>query len=136
MTDYNARQFNVEPPQAAEMIVNLIRLRKAFAMEAEDYRRGAYGHSLHDTICIAVGAALDKRNATHLYAEDIVFPDRDNATWFALDCLDKRICFSVTHAIFRPQDAEEWRFVCEREKRRGLEGVTHPASATVVPSGA
>ena len=136
MTDNRARQFNVEPPQAREMIVNLLGKRLPFAMEAADYKRGVQGTNLHDTICIAVGAALDKRNATHLYAEDIVFRDRDNATWFALDCLDKRICFSVTHAIFRPLDTEEWRFICEREKRRGLEGAKHPASATVVPSGA
>ena len=136
MTDTRAHQYNVEPDVARTMLINLIRHRKHFAVEMQDYLRGVQGTNLHDTICIAVGAALDKRNDTHLYAEDIVFRDRDNATWFALDCLDKRICFSVTHAIFSPQDAEEWRFVCEREKRRGIEGVKHPASATVVPSGA
>lgn len=123
MTDHRAHQYSVEPDKAAEMLVNLVRLKRNFAVEMEDYKTAAAGHSLHDVICIAVGAQLVKRHDTHLYAEDMVHKTRDDATWFALALLRDRICFSVKVTVY-PREMgrpDEWAFTAERAKRRGLD---------------
>lgn len=123
MTDVRARQFTVEPDVAREMIINLIGRRLSFAVEMEDYKKAAAGHSLHDVICIAVGAQLDKRHETHLYAEGIVQRTRDDATWWALALLRDRVCFSVKCTVYPKEMGrpDEWDFTAEREKRRGLD---------------
>ncbi len=107
--DGNAQhQLVMEPPQAKETVTNLIRHRKRFAVEID-------ASLAKDAICVAVGGELAERE-TEDYARDMVLRTRDEASQFAMNCIDNELCFDCKAVEF-PDKRVEYNFTIERNKR-------------------
>lgn len=109
MTDYRAHQLVLEPPQAKETAINLIRHRKRFAVEIDAWLA-------KDAICIAVGGELQERPETQDYAKNITLRTLDDACQFAANCIAEELCFDC-RAVEFPDKRVEWNFTVERNKR-------------------
>lgn len=113
-----AHQLTLEPDRAKDYIVNLIRTQRDFAMEIDAGLKDAYGASLKDVVCIALGGRLVER-ADYLLAKGIVLRTRDDATHMALKFLREEICFHVV-AKPLPMNQCEWHFTAERSQREHI----------------
>lgn len=109
MTDTRAHQLVLEPPQARDTVVNLIRHRRRFAVEID-------AGLAKDAICIAVGGELAERPETEDYAKCITLRTLDDACQFAANCIREELCFDCK-AIEFPDKRIEWSFTVERNKR-------------------
>lgn len=110
MPDHRAHQYSVEPPQAKEMAVNLIRKQRKFAVEIDPTLRG-----MKDVVCIAIGAELEQRTATEEYAKGITCKTLDDACQFVVNCIDEELSFWVDPRIVHGHPVE-WVFTIERNK--------------------
>lgn len=108
MVDYRHQQLVLEPPQAKETVINLVRHRKRFAVEIDAWLA-------KDAICIAVGGELVERD-TEDYAKNITLRTLDDACQFAANCIEEELCFDC-RTVELPDKRIEWNFTVERNKR-------------------
>lgn len=109
MTDYRAQQLVLEPPQACETVVRLLKLRRRFAVEID-------AALAKDAICIAVGGELVERTDAYDYAPDLTARTFDDAAQFAVNCIHEELCYDC-RAIQLSGGTVEWQFKVERHKR-------------------
>ena len=105
-----ARNYSVEPPQAEEMAVNLLKKRKRFAMTQAETPG-----MMHDVVVITVGGSLVEREETEEYAKSITCETLDDACQFAVNCVRTKMSFAV-HAQENPGHHPQWVFTVERNK--------------------
>lgn len=114
MTDFSdyrpARHYTVEPDRAKEMILNLLRKRRRFALT----QQAEYGH-MYDVVNITIGGSLVERRETEEYAHSMVCENLDEACQFAVNCLNNHLSFAV-YVTQNPGHHEQWVFSAERNK--------------------
>lgn len=105
---YGPKQLTLEPPQAQEVVVNLIRQRRRFAVELD-------AAIAKDVVCVAIGGQLGEREHEE-YARNIVLRTFDDAAQFAVNCIQEELCFDCKCTAY-PDKRVEWAFTIERNKR-------------------
>jgi hypothetical protein len=111
MTDYRAHQLVIEPDQAKEHVINLLRKRRKFVLEVDPTLP-----QMKDVVCIAIGGEFQERRATHDYLKEIAVQTLDDAIHFGLNCLRHEVSFAVAPMDY-PGGRTEWKFTAERPRR-------------------